>query len=1124
MKLVIGGHYEFDSVGDVIGRGGMGTVYRGKDTQTHTPVAIKQLRPDLANTDAHFSTRFAREASILQGILKRLNHPNIIQLLDVVNDIEEGQFLVMDYIGGGSLWDELQSTPQMPIPRAIQIAHQIASALMAIHEQGVIHRDIKPSNILMTDDKSPRLCDFGTAYSSDHTRITETGGMVGTLDYVSPEGLNGDIATASADIWAFGVMLYEMVAGVRPFPSDTPSALITAVLTKPPADLISLRPDTPRDLIRLIEWMLVKNPSERAPNMITIHQILTDMMHGAETSQALSRIQPMTGKTVKRIGILPKLFTQNEFYDREHQQAAMMNALAGYQPIISIYGRGGIGKTALASKVLADYEKTGLADGVAYLRANNTPPLNINTLLNTLGEFVPAHHTFHTLLNQAQATIRAKTESLLTGLTGGRYVVYIDNLETLQNSQTYALNDPELHQFLEILLELKGNEALSVVITTRYPLPFDNTVKTHEAIIRLDDGLPLADAISFLRQMDKQKVLPDDAQLTIWVEKVGGFPRGLEALVGYLNGGETRHIDDLLQDETLFTGEVLSNVVHQIHNELPHDFRRVLAGVGVIGQQTTRAELEYLLSPYLESGKIRLILERLVDGRFLIYNRQNRVYSLHPIDQAYILNSTPMGSVADDESAFTLYKLHQRMANYYHAQRKPQSDWQTIADLHPQLREFEHRYAIGDYENAATLLFGIDDDYLLLWGHVQLVHDLYIRLTDKISTLSLRATHHEQLGNMYWLIGNAQNALSQYESALRLYRNLGDKSSEGSALGNLGAVYSDLGDIPKAIDYLQQALIISRDMGDTFTENTLIGNLGSMYIRLGQVETAISHYQQALVLARELQNRQSEAVHLGNLGNAYRDLGQIETAITYHHQSLEIVRNTKNRRGEGIRLGNLGTAYRNLGNFDAASAHYQQAIDIAREVKDHRGEASRLGSLGAVYTIQNDYLTALKLLQEAVTITDSLDDDRISQRIKGNLALAYWLTGDMNLALTTIREAQKQDVPDNNHHIAVYHGIIAFWAGNLDEARGAFVATIRISDALIAQTPNFFEAYYTRALGYVGLWLLGDESAYTHAQTEYATAIQTCPAKGVKTEAKILLDGLLACSDHDGAELVKLLA
>ncbi|HRF98441.1 MAG TPA: hypothetical protein PLZ51_24710, partial [Aggregatilineales bacterium] len=126
-----------------------------------------------------------------------------------------------------------------------------------------------------------------------------------------------------------------------------------------------------------------------------------------------------------------------------------------------------------------------------------------------------------------------------------------------------------------------------------------------------------------------------------WVEKVGGFPRGLEALVGYLNGGHTRHIDDLLDDPTLFEGEILSNIVHHIHNTLPQEFRQVMTGVAIIGQATIRAELDYLLTPYMPSAQLRVILEKLVESRFLSYNRQTRAYNLHPIDRDYALSSTP---------------------------------------------------------------------------------------------------------------------------------------------------------------------------------------------------------------------------------------------------------------------------------------------------------------------------------------------------------------------------------------------------------------------------------------------------------------------------------------------------
>ncbi|MCL4252853.1 MAG: serine/threonine protein kinase, partial [Anaerolineae bacterium] len=639
MKITIGGRYEFDSQTDIIGRGGMGTVYRGKDTTTNTVIAIKQLRPDL--TDTEIIARFIREADIL----RQLEHPNIIRVVDRISDVELGHYIVMEHITSGSLWDELQATRPLSIGRSITLAQNLASALMLVHEKNIIHRDIKPANVLIADDKSPRLCDFGVVYIKDNTAIAEANVLVGTLDYLAPEIINGDPITPQADIWSFGVMLYEMVGGKKPFTSDNPSTIIANILFQTHHQLAQLRTDAPSGLVKLIEWMLVKDPVKRAPNMSIIHQTLNDISNGGAFNTTISYTHPASlgKKPFKRIGTSPKIFTDNLFYDRNHEQTNVTNAIVDGKSFIGVYGRGGIGKTALVSKVLGDVEKRGEANGIAYIRANSSPSLNIISILDTLGEFLPSDHHFNTLRRDVNTSIADKTHALINGLADGRYIVYIDNLETLQHPENYTLLDDDISQLFETLVETT-NGVLTVIITSRYPIPFPNTLKVHETVIRLDEGLPEDDAILFLRDMDRLGVLPtEDDLLTHWVDKVGGYPRGLEALVGYLNGGETRHIDDLLQDEALFEGEILSNIVHHAHNALPQDFRHVMAAVAVIDNATTRSELEYLLSPYLDAGRLRFILERLVDGRFLSYNRQNRTYTLHPIDHAYALSSTPEG-------------------------------------------------------------------------------------------------------------------------------------------------------------------------------------------------------------------------------------------------------------------------------------------------------------------------------------------------------------------------------------------------------------------------------------------------------------------------------------------------
>ncbi|HRF95516.1 MAG TPA: protein kinase, partial [Aggregatilineales bacterium] len=501
MRERIGNRYEFDRASGVIGRGGMGTVYLGTDTQTGMTVAIKQLLPDLISDTTDFITRFMREAEVLRG----LQHPNIIKVYDTINDVELGYYLVMEYIGGGSLWDELQAIPQLPIPRILTLAQDIASALIKVHEKNIIHRDIKPANVLIADDKSSRLSDFGVIYLQDRTRVTETGMLVGTFDYLAPEMLNGAGMTQQSDIWAFGVMLYEMVAGKRPFSGDAVSITLAAIMMKPHPDLSAIRPDAPANLVRLIDWMLVKNPQDRVADMVIVHQSLVEIMNGYDLSANIptKRMMPF-----KRIGSPPKIFLDDPFYDRTHEQTAISNFLTESKPFIGVYGRGGIGKTALVSKVLGDFEKNNTLDGVVYLRANSIPALNGETLLDSLAKLLPQSHDFHAKRADNAIPFTEKVRLLLEGLSGGRYVVYMDNLETLQDPEQHTITDDAIRDFLTSILETRGNGVLSVIVTTRYPVPFANIHKPYEAVVRLDEGLPLADAIQFLREMDKQGVLP----------------------------------------------------------------------------------------------------------------------------------------------------------------------------------------------------------------------------------------------------------------------------------------------------------------------------------------------------------------------------------------------------------------------------------------------------------------------------------------------------------------------------------------------------------------------------------------------------------------------------------------
>lgn len=257
---VLGGRYELIAR---IARGGMGEVYRGRDRMTGTEVAIKRLQSGRGAADAELIARFAREAEIL----RRLDHPNIVQMLAIVpgaegSDGEGCHSIIMEYVPGGSLRRELVRQTVLPQVEALLLALEVADALAQAHRLDVIHRDIKPENVLLAQDGTVRLSDFGLARIGERS-LTAPGTVLGTVAYLSPEVLWGHEVDARTDLWSLGVMLFEMLSGVRPFVASSPGATLTAILQQPVPELAAFCPSATAALVELTQRMLQKDREQR---------------------------------------------------------------------------------------------------------------------------------------------------------------------------------------------------------------------------------------------------------------------------------------------------------------------------------------------------------------------------------------------------------------------------------------------------------------------------------------------------------------------------------------------------------------------------------------------------------------------------------------------------------------------------------------------------------------------------------------------------------------------------------------------------------------------------------------------------------------------------------------------
>ena len=251
---VLGRRYRLDQV---LGQGGMATIFRATDNKLGREVAVKVLRPEFG-ADAEFVARFRHEAQAAAS----LSHPNIVQVYDFGAD-SAGPYIVMEQVSGGDLSVVLGERGPLPPTAVARIGQQVADALSAAHAAGLVHRDIKPSNILLSPDGRVQVADFGIAQAATSSAATASDIAIGSVLYSSPEQARGDAAAPASDVYSLGLVMYEMLTGQRAFSGDSPAAVAVARLSGPVPSPMAVRADVPPALDVLVRWCLQPDPAAR---------------------------------------------------------------------------------------------------------------------------------------------------------------------------------------------------------------------------------------------------------------------------------------------------------------------------------------------------------------------------------------------------------------------------------------------------------------------------------------------------------------------------------------------------------------------------------------------------------------------------------------------------------------------------------------------------------------------------------------------------------------------------------------------------------------------------------------------------------------------------------------------
>jgi predicted ATPase len=903
---------------DLLGRGSMGDVYRATDTHTGELVAVKALDPRVVARDPGILERFAREGEAL----RQLDHPNIVRMVAAVE--QNGQhYLVMEYVAGGSLEDLLEATRPdranqssfenlsgLSIPRVLEIALDLADALTRAHRLGIIHRDLKPANVLLAEDGTPRLTDFGIAYIADTPRLTQTGVLVGTVDYLSPEACEGETLDERGDIWSFGVMLYEMLSGVRPFGGKSLSATLTAILTQPVPDLAQRCPDAPEALVDLVYRMLEKDREQRIPSVRLVGAELEAILKGREVPIPLrlapgeSRFAtptppPAAPKQPQVAHNLPAQVTS--FVGRERETAEVVQLL-GATRLLTLTGPPGTGKTRLGLRVAAEILDQ-FQGGVFFvdLAPIRDPGLVATTiaqvlgigesggqpLLDTLKNYLRHKHLFLLLDNFEQIVDAAPlVGDLLSSSSGLKALVTSREALRVYGEQEYpvpplTLPDLDRAEPLRSLLQYEAVELFTRrarAVRPDFNLTEDNAPAVAEICVRLD-GLPLAIELAAARST----VLSPEMMRRRLESRLGVLvagPRDLPARQRTLRGA----IDwsyDLLDppEKTLFSRLAV------------FQGGRTVEAVEAVCSHGLTIEVFAGLESLLNKNLLRRISGAHGEPRFVMLEMIHE-YAWERLEAS--------GEAADLQRRHAEYflALAERVAPELRGSRYVY--WSALPrDEHNNLRTALAWALGGDHAELGLQLAGALRDFWFYEGRTAegLAWTERALESAKDAPPALRARALNTAGAMCFDLADHKEGKRYNREALALFRELGDDKGTAWALAFLGV--QELGspaECKKGIRLLEEALVLFRELDykPGITQG-LIG-VGEVARLDGDRERAARAYEECLAIAREEGDKMSEAKALGNLSYVAQEKGEYARTAELLTGALTLFRELGARR------------------------------------------------------------------------------------------------------------------------------------------------------------------------------------------------------------------------------------
>jgi tetratricopeptide (TPR) repeat protein len=963
---ILGGRYEIQKM---LGMGGMGAVYKARDMEVERVVGLKVIRPDLAGNPAILA-RFKQELVLA----RQVTHKNIIRIYDL-NEADGVKFITMEFIEGEDLRSILTSHGKLPPEEAAGIILQVCAGLQAAHGEGVIHRDLKPSNIMRDPAGRVVIMDFGLARTVQGDGMTQTGMMVGTMEYMSPEQAMGKDLDARSDQFAVGLIFYEMLSGFIPFHAESAIASLVKRTQEAAVPLVDVDTSIPPVLSHVVSKCLERDPNAR---FASLQQLIDELevWQGKKSrlgQSAFASYVPSGTVPTKQFawkwvaigiaGIVLVAGTYFAVHTRTSQGTSGTGSEAVQGPVMSVavlpfHNGSGDPNLNWIGFSISDNLISEIG-GSTHLHLVSAGRLQ--DVLRDLG-FSPGPQLDASTLRSIQDAVSADT------VISGQLVKAGDQFRI-----NATVHDLKNGRDIPVTTDLANVKDLAGAMDKLAGQIREKLAATPDILneLRANSGHVLTNSVTALQSYDEGLQLTragNNTQAVIKFEKATGEdPNFAMAFAKLADTYSALHYGE--------KAEQASRRAVELSENLPAQDRYLIQAINArITNDTKKAIAAYenltKLSP--DDTDAQSELAGLYERTNNFDEAKKRLAQVLAIDPKNIKALRASGRVEIEAG-------------------------NSQAALEPLAKALSLATLSGNEEEKGSILFAIGAAYHDLDKPADALANFQqsLEIRKKIADQGGIAQSLGQVARMQDRMGQSAAALASYNAALEVDRKISDKYGLLSNLINLGTFYHDHGKYDQALKSGNEALQLARELQAESDQALCLNNIGSAYNNKGEYQAALTYFQQAYEIRDRLKLPAEATESLRNLAEMNFKLGEYDTAQTQFLKALEASRKANDKEMLALESSTMGVLFAAQGKYDSALSYLQQAVDGFKQINNRTWySVEALARYGDVLSIVGRGAEGQKSIDDALKLAEEVKDESATAEARNDLGDSYFCRGD----------------------------------------------------------------------------------------------------------------------------------